>query len=296
VRIFEKADEMRLKLDLYSGRHNPTWTLSKRAGTQAFELMNDLGLVKVANQIAFPSNLGYRGLRILLPLDVQIKYRMRPWLNISADTLIDHKLLFTEMLAATWVADFSGLSELYRRLQLILRSITGGGKGGGGGGGAGKSSGQQYGPCAFEMLPYDPDPWNAADYIRTNNCYAYASGQRKKYANKPQPGLGSGAMFSDVTGPAVWEAAKRDGAHEISVCFPDTEAPRHLVALVIWPGEDYHWYRKHPDCWGHKPGSTAARNVDSSGAKITNPQTCNRGPYTEFTGYMLLPKSLKIAA
>jgi hypothetical protein len=146
------------------------------------------------------------------------------------------------------------------------------------------------------MLPYDPDPWNASDYIRTNNCYAYASGQRKKYASKPQPGLGSGAMFTDVTGAAVWAAAIRDGAHAVTDCFPDSEAPRHLVALVIWPGEDYHWYRKHPNFWGHKPGSTRARNTDSSGAVITNPQTCDRGDYTEFTGYMLLPKSLKIAA
>jgi len=156
--------------------------------------------------------------------------------------------------------------------------------------------GPQAGPCAFEMLPFDAAPWNDPAFKPTNNCYAYAANKRASYPSKPQPGIGSGAMFSSLTGPDVAAAAKRDGAHDVGDCFPDSEAPRMLVALVIWPGNDYHWYRKHPDCWGHKPGSTDARNVDSSGVVITNPETCNRGPYTEFHGYMLIPKSQKVAA
>ena len=58
------------------------------------------------------------------------------------------------------------------------------------------------------------------------------------------------------------------------------------ICLVIWPGYDFHFYRKCANgIWGHKPGRTAARNYDNSGVTITNPETCNRGGYTTFCGY-----------
>ena len=60
----------------------------------------------------------------------------------------------------------------------------------------------------------------------------------------------------------------------------------HTVALVMAPGYDYHWYRLDDDgMWSHKPGGTAARNVDSANNLITNPQTAARGPYTVFCGF-----------
>ena len=70
--------------------------------------------------------------------------------------------------------------------------------------------------------------------------------------------------------------------------LPNSEKPRYLVALVVAPGPgfiDFHWYRKSSEgFWSHKPGSTAARNVDNSNRIITDPATCNRGPYTQFCG------------
>ena len=67
------------------------------------------------------------------------------------------------------------------------------------------------------------------------------------------------------------------------------------MALVIAPGQDYHWYRHQSGNFcGHKPGSTAARNTDNSGALVLNPETCNRGPYTNFCGYFYAGKSVKI--
>ena len=48
----------------------------------------------------------------------------------------------------------------------------------------------------------------------------------------------------------------------------------HLVALVIAPGWDFHWYRKGPDgMWSHKPGQTPVTNVDNSGNPIIDPRT-----------------------
>ena len=77
--------------------------------------------------------------------------------------------------------------------------------------------------------------------------------------------------------------------------LPQSEFPRRLMALVIAPGYDYHWYRhQRGGFWGHKPGSTAARNVDSNGVLITDPQTCARGPYTNFCDFFYAGKSVVI--
>ena len=69
-------------------------------------------------------------------------------------------------------------------------------------------------------------------------------------------------------------------------CLPESEKPRWLTALVIAPGWDYHWYRLHLEkFWGHKPGGTKATNLDDSRKVIYNPETADRGSYTQFCGY-----------
>jgi hypothetical protein len=61
----------------------------------------------------------------------------------------------------------------------------------------------------------------------------------------------------------------------------------HLVALVVGPGFDFHWYRKGRNgLWTHKPGGTPVTNVDNSGAFITDPRTANRDGYTDFCTFM----------
>lgn len=56
---------------------------------------------------------------------------------------------------------------------------------------------------------------------------------------------------------------------------------------MVWPGEDYHFYRLDNDgTWSHKSGRTMARNTDDSGQFITNPMTADRGPYTDFSGWL----------
>lgn len=283
---------MNINLDLYSGRGNPTWQLPVAVSTQVFSLFNDLGLFKGNVQQSFPARLGYRGVRINVGAALSVRYRVPLSISLSATAGLDHNKLMKELSSIAWAADFFGIKGFFDAVQSVIKSLTGRGGGSASTGGVKR----EMGPCGFEALPFDPSPWNQPAFQPTNNCYAYAANQRKPYGSKPQPGIGSGSMFSAISGADVGAAAKRDGAHEVTDCFPESEKPRCLVALVIWPGEDYHWYRKHPDCWGHKPGGYPARNVDESGIIISNPQTCDRGDYAEFTGYMLLPKSLKVAA
>lgn len=122
--------------------------------------------------------------------------------------------------------------------------------------------------------------WNNDYYsLRYNNCYNFAS-NHKTYTFA-QPGHCSGRYFSLDCG-SMGTALYYD--HFYSSCTGGIQ--NYAICLVIWPGRDFHFYRwcinNH---WCHKPGQTAARNYDNSGYWITNPQYCNRGPYTIFCGY-----------
>lgn len=148
--------------------------------------------------------------------------------------------------------------------------------------------------CSYEVTAFNPAFWNGAAYITKNNCYNYAANRRTN--TFAQPGRASGKMYKKINCLEVGNGAVSDGATK--ACAPATQAPRWYMALVIAPGPgfvDFHWYRKASGgFWGHKPGGTAARNTDNNGRLITNPQTCARGPYTIFCGYMYAQKKMVI--
>ncbi len=144
---------------------------------------------------------------------------------------------------------------------------------------------------------YDPAYWNNnPTRKRNNNCYAYANNQATN--TFPQPGRGSGTMFSALAcggSTGVEAASVRDGLRPVPT-FAASIPSGWYVALVVWPGRDYHWYRQDDNgCWSHKPGQTAVRNVDNSGTRITDPNTCDRGPYTDFCTYMVTQRTVTIA-
>jgi hypothetical protein len=148
--------------------------------------------------------------------------------------------------------------------------------------------------CQYEISVFNPGFWNSNPTVQhSNNCYNYARNWRTN--TFAQPGRASGHPASSMSCAAVSAAARSDGLVDRCKCLPQSEYPRRLVALVIWPGVDYHWYRHQiGSFWGHKPGQTAARNTDNSGVVIANPETCNRGGYTNFCGYFYAGKSVKI--
>lgn len=148
--------------------------------------------------------------------------------------------------------------------------------------------------CQYEISLFNPGFWNNDPYVkRWNNCYNYARNWRTN--TFAQPGRASGHPNSVMQCANVAAAARFDGLVDRCRCLPASEYPRRLMALVIWPGVDYHWYRHQiGGFWGHKPGQTAARNTDNSGVIITNPETCDRGGYINFCGYFYAGKSVKI--
>ena len=146
-------------------------------------------------------------------------------------------------------------------------------------------------PCLIQNTPYNPGFWNVPEVQYWNNCYNYAMNYRSD--TFAQPGKISGQMYTALDCTNVGAAASRDG------CKPTCSGIVKKVALVIWPGMDFHWYRQHSEgFWGHKPGTTKARNTDNQGRVINGtsltPATCDRGPYSAFCGYRYSPKGMKV--
>jgi len=103
---------------------------------------------------------------------------------------------------------------------------------------------------------YKPGFLEYAERAAHNNCYNYAITTDRTRSHSPAGSRGIRTASCSVAN--VGTAANWDG------CKATCSGPNKRVALVIWPGRDYHWYRLHSNgFWGHKPGGTAARNTDN---------------------------------
>jgi hypothetical protein len=134
---------------------------------------------------------------------------------------------------------------------------------------------------------YEPAWWNVPARQPHNNCYNYATNYRTD--TFAQPGLASGAMYASLSCTDVLAAAVRDELVDSPNADNSCPSEGHLVALVVAPGWDFHWYRKGRNgAWTHKPGGTPVTNVDNASAAIIDPRTADRGPYTDFCTFMVV--------
>lgn len=135
---------------------------------------------------------------------------------------------------------------------------------------------------------YEPAWWNDGGQKQlNNNCYNYATNYRSD--TFAQPGRAAGAMYTALTCASVLPASVKDALEDTPGANNKCPAEGHLVALVIAPNIDFHWYRKGRNgYWSHKPGGTQVTNVDNSGKLITDPRTANRGMYTAFCTFMVV--------
>ena len=276
-------------LNVYSGRPNPAWTLPEQA---AHELLDRIGRITTTSDLkaGVATGLGYRGFVVNGP-----DYGVAP-------TYIRAGLVDQGHVTPTLVADDRDLekwllSTAEGHVEDAVRAHVQ------------ESLGEpvataisKIGPVvaacpvchAVDAPVYNPAIWNTPSVQPNNNCYNYANNRiTNTFA---QPGRATGHMYTALTCPAVTAAAHSDGL----VNSPNFTAPLAAghgwyVALVIWPGQDYHWYRQDKvGCWSHKPGSTPARNTDNSGHAISDPKTANRGPYTQFCTYMITKSTVHI--
>lgn len=120
-----------------------------------------------------------------------------------------------------------------------------------------------------------------------NNCYNYSTNYRSD--TFAQPGRPEGIIITGATCVCAFvkPAALADSLIDSPAANNKCPSIGHLVALVMAPGFDFHWYRKGPDgLWSHKVGPAPATNLDNGGLLIPDPRTADRGPYIDFCGFM----------
>ena len=265
-------------LHIYSGRPDPSWELSDE---QAAELAERIYSIENATLLKPPGvvgNLGYSGFSIsavrekYLEPSIYIHKGVVDLARFDMNRISDNPDL-EEWLLSTAENSISDEAREHVKTELGGIGIK-----------ALFADSKSPALAMFAVPPFDPGKWNNDPNIRTrNNCYNYAN---DKITNTfAQPGLGTGQMYSAFECTNVGDAARRDGQVPVSSAS-STPAQGHFIALVMWRGGDYHWYRLDSNGkWSHKPGQTPARNTDNSGALIDDPRTCDRGPYTDFCGF-----------
>lgn len=141
-------------------------------------------------------------------------------------------------------------------------------------------------PCKCGPI-YEPGWWNVPSRQPHNNCYNYGTNYRTD--TFAQPGKAANAQYTSLTCKSVRPAAIADKLIDAPNADNQCPAEGHLVALVVAPGWDYHWYRKdRTGWWSHKPGGTAVTDRDNSGNRILDPRNADRGPYTDFCTFMVV--------
>jgi len=294
----------RIEIDLFSGRPNPVWFITDRAETERFlgEVAEASGVT--AKQGAGFMGLGFREVRVDLIGDDEPRRRSVPThfalASIGAKDLKASGALARRLIEAMPVRSEIQLRDyaitpinaklrdgILERLERYLENPPRVYR---------PKKWPPYNPlrttiqdekctqCEYEVSQFNPGFWNVPAVQPHNNCYNYARNWRTD--TFAQPGRAHGAQTSTMACNTVTTAAMADGLVKRCNCLPVSEWPRRLMALVIDPGWDYHWYRhQRGGFWGHKPGSTPARNTDNSNVVITNPETCDRGGYTNFCDY-----------
>jgi len=287
---------IKVTIDIFSGRPNPVLVIEDKDVKKLLDSIQPKGKSKAisAKTVQQPSGMGYRGLIIeqsgkvtkSLPKKMNITHQ-----HLFADDSISE--LDGEALEAYVFSklgkfkdvpsrkEFKGyLDREVKRFRKVLPIIP-----------------QIVIPPIITSCSCAPDAdiafWNDGSTIQSsNNCYNYASNYRTN--TFAQPGKSSGQQYTSLSGCSVaaGQRSAKDGAVAdglIALPLANNNCPPvgHLVALVIAPGFDFHWFRKGSNGrWSHKPGSTAAKITDNSGNLITDPRTADRGPYTQFCTFM----------
>jgi hypothetical protein len=285
---------LKVTVDVFSGRPNPVLVLE---GREEQETLARLRPRRQPSKIRFApeSFLGYRGLRF------ELTGRARA--NLPPAFRIYNGVLFGEDLRApasdpgfeAWFTSQGGpLGRLglgrafHERLEAWrLRKPPEGGDGDDDDRRERREGHGKRGRCECAPL-YEPAWWNDGGQRQwNNNCYNYSTNYRSD--TFAQPGLAAGAMYASLSCKDVRPAAVADDL--IAEPKANNRCPKegHLVALVVAPGYDFHWYRKgRTGYWSHKPGGTQATNRDNSGNLIPDPRTADRGPYVDFCTFMVV--------
>lgn len=276
---------------VFSGRPDPVWTIPE---PRADEFRQQLAALKVQSNLKAidgRGGLGYRGFTVLdhtggysahvldgvvdpapgLPSFIEDSKTLEGWLLQTAGSAVHPDVV-------------QAISRVVaKRGTAVLNSV------------APAIAGACPSCNAADAPTYNPGIWNTPTAQPSNNCYNYAN--NKMTNTFAQPGRATGKPYSLFSCADVESAALSDGLRPVTGFGGGLGTGQGFyVALVIWPGQDFHWYRQdNVGCWSHKPGTSAARNYDNSGNAISDPGTADRDGYTAFCGYMVTDSGVQIS-
>ena len=272
-------------LHIFSGMPNPSWELNDKQIAELVSHIHAASRLTLLKPPGVAGGLGYRGFSITSVRQPQLD----PDIYVHAGIVDLDRFNFNRIAASSelemWLLSTAGAEVDAELRNEVADQLT-------------QTFEQREKKASeiefFTVPPYDPGKWNNDPSVRIrNNCYNYAN---DKITNSfAQPGRGSGQIFNRFDCGNVAAAAERDGQVPVSSAS-STPVQGHFIALVVWPGRDYHWYRLDNNAmWSHKAGDTAAANTDNSNRTISDPRNCDRGHYTEWCGfYHCIPVQTRI--
>jgi hypothetical protein len=284
---------VRITIDIFSGRPNPVVDLTGKQAQAALERLKPAeGIAADQAEKATTPILGYRGLIVEQTGPKRTARDLPGRFRVASGYLVEGGLAHRatdadfETFFFSTKGYFSKVKEARKLRSIIRREIQR----------AAQTRDQiviqpKRFPikvaCACGPL-YEPTWWNDGGQKQlNNNCYNYATNYRSD--TFAQPGRAAGAMYTSFSCVSVLPASVKDQLENSPGANNKCPPQGHLVALVIAPNIDFHWFRKGRNgFWSHKPGSTAVTNVDNSGHFIVDPRTANRGMYTSFCTFMVV--------
>ena len=233
-------------LHVFSGRPDPAWELTDY---QAQELADRLAAINKTTLMKPPGvigGLGYRGFTIEAVREKGLEPEIYIHRGIVDLTRFDLNLETDTSDLEQWLLS-TGASEIEDEIEQHVNQELA----------RPSDLSTASGASLTAVPPYNPGKWNNDSNIRLrNNCYNYANDKiTNTYAptrKRQRPNVLFVSQCADVGA-----AAQRDGLTPVSSAS-STPAQGHFVALVIWPGQDYHWYRLDANAlWSHKMASDA---------------------------------------
>jgi hypothetical protein len=282
-------------LHIYSGRPNPQWVLPDAAARE-FEdrLKRTAATARLSNlkPAGITGSLGYRGFTVQDSTDSRVITLHAGVIDPGrlSMTLLTENRELEQWLLDTGKASVPELTMVYAARQVSTAVLQGPIDW--------HPPLQRCNPCmAKDARPLELSLWTATAGA-SNNCYNYANDRMTN--TTAQPGKASGHPFTQeatcVGGVSVQDAAVADGLVPCAN-FTDPLAAGQgwYVALVLWPGHDFHWYRQDDTgCWSQKMGYNDPSQYDNANKLIRDPKAADRGPYTVFCTYMVTKCCVKI--
>jgi hypothetical protein len=318
---------LEIELDIFSGRPNPTWLLSKRQEADLYELLSaDPNQISPVTAMNKRLGLGYRGVivrwiktdegmwdkamssrRIRFPNEFRLGTKLAKkdpaadWLvktaNRQGARLIDEVQTVVSR-GVVLVPRSRGPVEPTHKIDRkriekaeiavdVPYKLT-------------SKEHETWWACGSNYFNANANFFNDPAHVARNNCYCFASNHRAdvRYA---LPGKRGGHPATSITCAGVIAGLRADG-------WKDGCQPNGLtIAMVIWPNVDYHFYRLVTGgpywWWGHKPGGTPAKYTDDCGHPIYQfqgkgyaPNNICRGGYSDFCGYFYQNNSTAFVA